>query len=150
MENLIFELAPRSRLQDWDKAIAFAIAPAAPTFAAIYFFTGGLALAAIVTAVCILGILACGFALPNTSLGRVTLTGEALRLDSGFLHATVPLAELDVAAAHLGASPGADIQLETKAGYAVTIPRRVGPSLIVTPLDREGFLRTLRLRAPSP
>lgn len=42
MQTASFELAPASRRHDWDKALAFAIAPAAPTFAAIYFFAGGL------------------------------------------------------------------------------------------------------------
>ena len=147
MQPITFELAPRSRVHDWDKAIAFAIAPAAPTFAAIYFFTDELALASIVTAVCVVGILICGFTLPNASLGRVTLTGEALRLDSGFLQATVPLAELDLAAARVGAVEGASLRLSTKPGHAVTIPRRAGPALVVTPLDRDGFVRTLRQRA---
>jgi hypothetical protein len=149
METITFELAPRSRLHDWDKAIAFSIAPAAPTFAAVYFYTDDLALATVVTTVCIVGMLICGFTLSSTSLGRVTLTKDALRLDSGFLHATVPLGELDLAAARLGSAPGADLRLATKATHSVTIPRRVGPSLVVTPLDRDGFLRTIRQLVPA-
>lgn len=149
MQTITFELAPRSRLHDWDKAIAFAIAPAAPMFASIYFYTDGLALASIVTAVCVVGILLCAFTLPNASLGRVTLTGQVLRLDSGFLHATVPLEELDLAATHAGEAKGADLWLQTKAAHAVTIPRRTGPALVVTPLDRDGFVRTLRQRAAA-
>jgi hypothetical protein len=149
MQSITFELAPCSRLQEWDKALAFAIAPAAPTFLAIYFFTGGLAMATIVTAVCIIGILLCGFTLSSTPLGRVTLTSETLRLDCGFLHATVPLAELDLAATRIGSAVEADLILETKVAHAVTIPRRNGPSLVVTPLDREGFLRTLRQHSAS-
>ncbi len=145
--NTVFELAPRSRRHDWDKALAFAIAPAAPSFAAIYFFADSLALASAVTAVCLAGTFICALTLASTPLGRVALTREALLLDSGFLRARVPLAELDLAAARPGAARDADLRLATREANAVTIPRRSGPALVVTPLDRDGFLSALKTLA---
>lgn len=145
--NIVFELAPRSRRHDWDKALAFAIAPAAPSFAAIYFFADSLALACAVTAVCLAGTFLCALTLASTPLGRVAVTRDALVLDSGFLHARVPLAELDLAAARAGAARDAGLRLATREENAVTIPRRAGPALVVTPLNRDAFLAELRVRA---
>ncbi len=143
MNTLTFELAPRSRLHDWDKALAFAIAPSAPTFAAVYFMADSAGLAGIVTAVAFFGILICAFTLATTRLGRITLTPQELRLDSGFLSAAIPLADLDLASARLGATEGADHRLLTNPAYAVTLPRRTGAPLVVTPIEREGLLRAL-------
>jgi hypothetical protein len=142
--NLVFELAPRSRRHDWDKALAFAIAPAAPSVAAIYFFTESPALAAAVGTVGLIGTFLCAITLASTPLGRIALTRDALVLDSGFLHARVPLAELDLAAARLGTDATASLRLSTRDAHAVTIPRRTGPALVVTPLDRDTFLATLK------
>ncbi len=141
--NTIFPLAPRSRRHDIDKALAFAIAPAAPTFAAIYFFADQLQLALIVTSVCFVGTFICALTLASTPLGRIVLTGDTLQLDSGSLHARVPLASLDLASARLGAHPSPSLRLDTRAAHAVTIPARSGPPLVVTPLDRDAFLRTI-------
>lgn len=143
--NTLFELAPRSRIHEWDKALAFAIAPAAPAFAAIYLFADDLVLAAIVSVACFVGVAICAFVISSTPLGRLAIADGALVLDSGFLHVRVPLAELDLAAARPGATPDADLRLATRAENAVTIPRRAGgPALVVTPLDREAFLATLK------
>jgi energy-converting hydrogenase Eha subunit C len=142
--NTVFQLAPRSRRHDIDKALAFAIAPAAPSFAAIYFFADQLPLALIVTTVCFVGTFICALTLASTPLGRIVLTPDSLLLDSGSLHARVPLASLDLAAARIGADPSPALRLDTLAAHAVTIPARSGQPLVVTPLDREAFLQTLR------
>jgi hypothetical protein len=145
--NTIFPLAPRSRRHDIDKALAFAIAPAAPGFAAIYFFADHLPLAIIVTAICFFGTFICALTLASTPLGRIVLTPDALLLDSGNLHARVPLSSLDLSAARLGAEPTPSLRLETKLAHAVTIPARSGPPLVLTPLDQDAFLRTIRALA---
>ncbi len=142
--NTSFELAPRSRRHDWDKALAFSIAPAAPSFAAIYFFADSLWLAIIVTTICLIGTFLCAITLASTPLGRLAITRDTLLLDSGFLHARIPLAELDLAGARAGTDEGADLRLATSTSHAVTIPRRAGPALVVTPLNRDAFLATLR------
>ena len=139
-----FELAPRSRRNDWDKALAFSIAPAVPTFAAIYFFAGGPVLATIVTAACFVGTFLCALTLASTPLGRIALTEDELRLDSGFLHTRIPLCELDLDAARAGDDTMASPRLVTAVSYAVLIPRRVGPPIVVTPLNRDAFISTLR------
>lgn len=140
----LFELAPATRRHDWDKALAFAIAPAAPTFAAIYFFAGGFPLAAIVTGACFVGTFLCAFTLASTPLGRLELTDDALLLKSGFLHTRIPLAELNLAATRLGDHDSASPRLVTLAPHAVTIPRHAGPPLVVSPLDTESFLLTVQ------
>lgn len=145
--NTVFELAPRSRRHDLDKALAFSIAPAAPTFAAIFFFTDDLVLASIVTGICLVGTFLCAISLASTPLGRVELTRDELLLDSGFLQARVPLADLELAAARPGAAPDADLRLATRSENAVTIPRRHGPGLVVTPLERDRFLSLIKTRA---
>lgn len=144
----LFELAPASRRNDWDKALAFAIAPAAPTFAAIYLFAGGFVLAAVVTGACFVGTFLCAWTLASTPPGRLELTEDALLLRSGFLRARVPLAELNLGAIRLGDQDAASPRLVTLAPHAVTIPRRAGPPLVVSPLDTEAFLLTVqKLRA---
>lgn len=142
--NTVFQLAPRSRRHDIDKALAFAIAPSAPSFAAIYFYADALPLAIIVTAVCFLGTFICALTLASTPLGRIVLTSDSLLLDSGNLHARVPLASLDLAAARLGADPAASLRLDTRAAHAVTIPARSGAPLVVTPLEHDAFLRSIQ------
>ena len=144
MQTASFELAPASRRHDWDKALAFAIAPAAPTFAAIYFFAGGLALAAIVTGACFVGTFLCAYTLASTPLGRLELDRDSLLLRSGFLQTRIPLTELDLPAVRLGDHDSASPRLVTLARHAVTIPRRSGPPLVVSPLDTDAFLLALR------
>ncbi len=148
MNTLTFELAPRSRLHDWDKALAFAIAPSAPTFATVYFMADNVLLATVVTLAGFVGILLCAFTLATTRLGRLTLTDNVLRLHSGFLETSVPLADLDLRAARIGMDDTAGDRLLTNTAYAITLPRRSGPPLLVTPIDRDLFLRTLRERVP--
>ncbi len=147
--NTIFQLAPRSRRHDIDKALAFAMAPAAPTFAGIYFFADQLPLAIIVTSVCFVGTFICTLTLASTPLGRIEITPDALLLHSGCLHAHVPLASLDLSAARPGADPAPSLRLDTRTTHAVTIPARSGPPLVITPLDRDAFLRTVRSLATS-
>lgn len=147
MDTQSFEIAPRSRVNDWDKALAFAIAPAAPTFAAIYYFAGGLPLALIVTAACFVGTFLCALTLASTPLGRLLVTEQALVLDSGHLHASVQLTELDLGAARLGDTNTAALRLQTRLDHAVTIPRRDGSAIVVTPLFPDEFLRALRAAA---
>lgn len=148
-----FELAPASRRADWPKALAFAIATGAPAYVAIYLIGDhNLALTAIVGSICFLGTFIVGLAMSTGSSGHLALTGDSLLLQSGHLHACVPLAELDLAAARVGipletlSSPG--LRLDTRTSHAVTIPRRHGPAVVVTPLDPAEFIRTLRLRLP--
>ncbi len=148
MNTLTFELAPRSRLHDWDKALAFAIAPSAPTFATVYFMADNVLLATVVTLAGFVGILLCAFTLATTRLGRLTLTDNVLRLHSGFLETSVPLADLDLRAARIGMDDTAAYRLLTNTDYAITLPRRSGAPLLVTPIERDLFLRALRERVP--
>lgn len=142
--NTIFQLAPRSRRHDIDKALAFAIAPIAPLFAAIYFSSQQVPLAILVTSVCFVGIFACALMVASTPLGRIEITPDSLLLNSGCFHACVPLSSLDLAAAYPGADPAPGLRLDTRGAHAVTIPARSGSPLVVTPLDRDAFIRTLR------
>jgi hypothetical protein len=146
--NAVFELAPRSRRHNLDKAMAFAIAPTAPTFAAVYFLADSIPLASLVAGIGFVGTAICAWSISSTPLGRVVLTQKELLLDSGFLHARVPLDELDLAAARRGADPDAELRLDTNTAHAVTIPRYRGAALVVTPLEREKFLSALRAPAP--
>lgn len=141
--NTVFPLAPRSRRHEWDKALAFSLAPTAPGFVAIYVFAESLPLALIVTGICFLATFICAITVATTPIGRVELTPDALLLDSGNLHARVPLATLDLAAARPGADPAPGLRLDTLSSHAVTIPARSGAPLVITPLDRAGFLRAL-------
>jgi hypothetical protein len=144
MQTTSFALAPATRRHDWDKALAFAIAPAAPTFAAIYFFAGGFPLAAIVTGACFIGTFLCAFTLASTQVGRLELTEDALLLKSGFLQNRIPLCDLDLSATRLGDHDSASPRLVTIAHHAVTIPRRSGPPLVVSPLHPDSFVITIQ------
>ncbi len=145
--NAVFELAPRSRRHNWDKAMAFAIAPAAPTFAAVYFLAENITLASVVAGIGFVGTAICAWTISSTPLGRATLTPDELLLESGFLQTRVPLAELDLAAARPGDTAEASPRLDTRTESAVTIPRHQGPAVVVTPLNRDAFLTALRARA---
>lgn len=149
--NTIFELAPLPRGYDWSKAFAFSIAPAAPTFAAIHYFAGGgLPLALIVTGSAFIAIFLCALMLMRDPLGRVTLTPDALLIDSGQLHGSIPLAELDLARMRLGLPAGDALtrfRLVTNPDHAITLPLRSGGDAVcLSPLDHESFLAALRGR----
>jgi len=149
--HTIFELAPLARGYNWSKAFAFSFAPAAPTFAAIYFFTGNnLALASITTGAAFLTIFFCALSLARDPLGRVTLTADALLLDSGRLRSRIPLADLDLAQARPGlpaAGAPARLSLVTNPAHSVTLALRSGGDPIcLSPLKHTTFLDTLRSR----
>jgi hypothetical protein len=149
--HTVFELAPLARGYDWSKAVAFSVAPAAPTFAAIYFFAGDdLLLASLVTGAAFFAIFLCALSLARDPLGRVTLTADALLLDSGQLHSRIPLADLDLAQARSGL-PATGIstrhRLVTNPAHAVTLALRAGGDPIcLSPLEHARFLTALRSR----
>jgi hypothetical protein len=147
--NTVFELAPLARGYDWGKAFAFSLAPAAPTFAAIYYFAGdNLLLASLVTGTAFLAIFLCALSLARDPLGHVTLTADSLLLDSGQLHSRIPLSDLDLAQARSGLPTGdapAGLRLVTDPAHAVTLALRSGGDPIcLSPLEHDSFLSALR------
>lgn len=144
MPDTFFELAPLSRRYNWDKALAISLTPSAPAAVAIWFVTNqNLPVTVIVTTVCFIGTLLVALTLGLTQVGRLTLTPETLRLRSGFLENSVLLADLDLAAARRADDPTANPRLVTRPDHAITIPRRTGPPVVVTPLEPDQFLKVL-------
>lgn len=142
--NTTFELAPGSRRQNWDHALAFGLISAAAAGAATWFVTAHhVTLTLTVAAVCLAGTVLVALTLGFVSGGRVTLTRDTLHLRSGFLEVTLPLAELDLAAARRGHGADASPRLVTRLDRAVTVPRHHGPPVVLTPLDPDHFLQTL-------
>lgn len=149
--HTVFELAPLARGCNWGKAFAFSLAPAAPTFAAIYYLAGDhLMLASITTGTAFLAIFLCALSLARDPLGRVTLTADALLLDSGQLQSRIPLADLDLTQARPGLPAGngpARLSLVTNPAHAVTLALRSGGDPVcLSPLEHTTFLDTLRSR----
>jgi len=149
--NTVFELAPLARGYDWSKAFAFSLAPAAPTFAAIYYFAGdNLLLASLVTGFAFVAIFLCALSLARDPLGFVTLTADALLLDSGQLHSRILLSDLDLTQARSGLPAGdapTRLRLVTDPAHAVTLSLRSGGDPIcLSPLEHDSFLTAPRSR----
>jgi hypothetical protein len=148
--NITFELAPGFRRQNWDHALAFGLISGAAAGAATWFVTAHhVALTLTVAAVCLAGTVLVALTLGFVRGGHVTLARDTLHLRSGFLEVTLPLAELDLAAARRGDQAGASPRLVTRLDRAVTLPRHQGPPVVITPLDPDHFLHTLHGRRHS-
>jgi hypothetical protein len=150
--HTVFELAPLARGYDWSKAFAFSLAPAAPTFAAIYYFAGeNLLLASLVTGSAFFAIFLCALSLVRNPLGRVVITADALLIDSGQLKTRIPLADLDLTQVRSGLPAGdtpALLRLVTNPAHAVTLALRSGGELIcLSPLEHVTFMASLRALA---
>lgn len=142
----IFQIAPPHRNYDWDKAVAFALAPSVTAGAAIYLFVGNIWIAVIVALVGFLGTFACSLLLARPDNGRIELNGTSLRIIAGRLDARFALAHLDLAAAaRTPARHGTDCTtLITDSSKTVTIPGYDEQSISVSPAEPEAFLAALR------
>lgn len=140
-----FELAPISRRQDWEKALAFAFASGAPALVSLYLLSGQNTLIALIAgSVCFLGVFLVALSISTTAAGRLAVQGETLLFTSGHLSLGIPLADLDLASARTGDDASASPRLITRAAHAVTIPRRDGRAIVVTPLHPAEFIADLR------
>lgn len=96
-------------------------------------------------------IFLCALSLARDPLGRVTLTADALLLDSGQLHTRILLADLDLPQARPGLPSGdepAGLRLVTNPAHAVTLALRSGGDPVcLSPLDRDSFLAALRVHS---
>lgn len=140
-----FELAPSSRRQDWEKALAFAFASGAPALVSLYLLSGQNTLIALIAgSVCFLGVFLVALSISTTAAGRLAVQGDTLLFTSGHLSLGVPLADLDLASARAGDDASSSLRLITRADHAVTIPRRAGRAIVVTPLHPAEFIADLR------
>lgn len=143
-----FELAPASRGRDWEKALAFAFATGAPAYASLWLISSGsLPVTLITGSVCFVGVFFVALAISTGSPGRLALSDDTFQLESGHLNVRIPLAELDLSHVRLGDDAEASPRLVTRASHAVTIPRRAGSPLVVTPLDSTALIQALRTHA---
>jgi hypothetical protein len=143
--STIIELAPVSRRQNWEKALAFAFATGAPALVSLYLLSDRNPLIALIAgSVCFLGVFVVALSISTANTGRLAVQEDQLLFTDGHLSLGVPLADLDVASARTGDDPDASPRLITRPDHAVTIPRRTGRAVVVTPLHPVEFIEKLR------
>lgn len=148
-----FDIAPPSHSIVWDHALTIAFTPAVTLFGCVAWFTGHMPMATISALVAFGGTLLFAIPLARPRLGRIALSDESLDLDSGFMHARLPLTDLQLADAHVAtgkATPTPScLRLTTSRGTQVAIPRRDGSTVLLSPVDPAALVAALHARATA-